>query len=187
MSEPISDVDQAQPGVPGYPWYQSVSDSSLEQGDILLDFPIIEILSSYEDLMEGTVDFEQLDSDVIILTQSCDLTAGKIEQVVLCPFFTGEKLSGKFEELGRKNGDQKVQRGLFESLYMLPPCSVDDLFSTPRIVNFRQVQTIPLHVVQGHAWTMPRRVRYCPPYREHLAQAFARFIMRIGFPVDFRL
>ena len=28
------------------------------------------------------------------------------------------------------------------------------------------------------------RLRLNPPYREHLAQAFARFFMRVGLPVD---
>ncbi len=28
------------------------------------------------------------------------------------------------------------------------------------------------------------RPRLLPPYREHLAQAFARFFMRVGLPVD---
>jgi hypothetical protein len=27
-------------------------------------------------------------------------------------------------------------------------------------------------------------VRLLPPYREHLAQAFARFFIRVGLPVD---
>jgi hypothetical protein len=26
-------------------------------------------------------------------------------------------------------------------------------------------------------------LRLCPPYREHLAQAFARFFMRVGLPI----
>jgi hypothetical protein len=29
-----------------------------------------------------------------------------------------------------------------------------------------------------------RRLRLLPPYREHLSQAFARFFMRVGLPVD---
>ena len=28
------------------------------------------------------------------------------------------------------------------------------------------------------------RLRLCPPYREHLAQSFARFFMRVGLPID---
>lgn len=183
----MSDVGEAAPEQNGYPWYQSVSDGSLEQGDILLDFPLLEILSPYEELMEGAVEFERVHYDVIVLTQSCDLTAGKIEQVILCPFFTKEQLQEKFKDLKNKGSEKNIQRGKYESLYLLPPCGVDRLFGTPRVVNFRQVQTIPFHVVKGHADTVAQRVRYCPPYREHLAQAFARFIMRIGFPVDFHL
>jgi len=29
-----------------------------------------------------------------------------------------------------------------------------------------------------------KRLRLLPPYREHLSQAFARFFMRVGLPVD---
>jgi len=32
-----------------------------------------------------------------------------------------------------------------------------------------------------------KRLRLCPPYREHLAQAFARFFMRVGLPQDVQL
>ena len=32
--------------------------------------------------------------------------------------------------------------------------------------------------------TQAHRLRLLPPYREHLSQAFARYFMRVGLPVD---
>jgi hypothetical protein len=36
----------------------------------------------------------------------------------------------------------------------------------------------------AHVEKLGNRLRLCPPYREHLAQAFARFFMRVGLPSD---
>lgn len=170
-----------------YPWYRGVTDKSLEQGDLLFDFPVVTFASSYRDIVNDNIDLDVSEYDVVVLTQSCDLTAGKVESVLLCPFFTKEELAPKFDGLGSASGEKNVQKGKWESLYLLPPCSVDDINLPPRIVNFRQIFTMPLQVTVEYVEQQQRRARLSPPYREHLAQAFARFIMRIGFPIDFRL
>ncbi len=170
-----------------YPWYRPVTDQSLEQGDIFFDFPTVSVVSSYDEILDDTIEFETLYYNVIVLTQSCDLVAGKIENVVLCPFFTKQNLAPKFKDLGKSNGEEQVQKGRWESLYLLPPCTVGGHRLEPRIVNFRQALAVPLGLITEHAKRETQRVRLCPPYREHLAQAFARFIMRIGFPIDFRV
>lgn len=170
-----------------YPWYGPVVDNSLEQGDFLFDFPTVSVVSSYDEIINGTTDFEIVYYDVIVLTQSCDLAAGKIEHVLLCPFFHKQQLVAKFTELQKSDGERRVQRGTWESLYLLPPCRVEGLNLPSQIVNFRQVLAVPFSVVSEHAQQQDHRARLCPPYREHLAQAFARFIMRVGFPIEFRV
>jgi len=52
------------------------------------------------------------------------------------------------------------------------------------IVDFHEVYTAPTNVVREFALRTGKRLRLLPPYREHLAQAFARFFMRVGLPVD---
>jgi len=43
---------------------------------------------------------------------------------------------------------------------------------------------LPLQYFRAFAAGAGERVRLSPSYREHLAQAFARFFMRVGLPVD---
>jgi len=45
------------------------------------------------------------------------------------------------------------------------------------------VFSLPVRFVRKKA-ADGRRLRLLPPYREHLSQAFARFFMRVGLPVD---
>lgn len=170
-----------------YPWYRLVADGSLEQRDILFAFPSVSVKSSYIDITRDNIDFDIVSYDVIILTQSCDLAAGKVEHVLLCPLFSQEQLASKINALAKPDGLKSVHRGRVESLYLLPPCQVGEIELPPRIVNFRQVLTVPFDHIAEHASRQENRARLCPPYREHLAQAFARFIMRIGFPIDFNL
>jgi hypothetical protein len=183
-----------------YPWYRVPADEGLEQGDLLFNFPFVSVGSSYaeisryvqfhqaverreinpDDIEEPFIDFNVEAQDVVVLTQSCDLAVGKTEHVVLCPFFSFPDLSFKFKDVSLK----QVKRGQVESLYLLLPCQVAGLNMTDRVVNFRQVFTAPIDLVMEHAQEQAVRVRVCPPYREHLAQAFARFFMRVAFPVD---
>ncbi|MGC8781222.1 MAG: type II toxin-antitoxin system Phd/YefM family antitoxin [Anaerolineae bacterium] len=45
------------------------------------------------------------------------------------------------------------------------------------VASFRQVFSLPLTYVQLQIRRQRPRLRLLPPYREHLAQAFARFIL----------
>lgn len=168
-----------------YPWYRSVDDGSLEQGDLLFRLPTLMLASSYDELIADNPAIEIISTNAIILTQSCDLSAGKIEQVVVCPIFPMEVLKPKVRALRQSGAEKNVKNGRIESLYLLPPSDVAEQIFTQEVVNFRQVATVPLAVIEEHARRQMPRIRLQPPYREHLAQAFARFIMRIGFPRDF--
>jgi hypothetical protein len=53
-----------------------------------------------------------------------------------------------------------------------------------RVVDFRRVSALPLTFLRTRVLTQQRRLRLLPPYREQLSQAFARFFMRVGLPVD---
>jgi hypothetical protein len=67
-------------------WYEEVTGSDLEQGDILTDCP------TYSPAYPGssavnTVSVLRSDFDLVVLSQSCDLVTGreKLANVVLCP------------------------------------------------------------------------------------------------------
>lgn len=52
------------------------------------------------------------------------------------------------------------------------------------IVQFDHPIVLPKTVIQNYFLRQPKRLRLLPPYREHLAQAFARSFMRVGLPID---
>jgi len=53
-----------------------------------------------------------------------------------------------------------------------------------RIVDFHQIFSLPIAFLREFARLSGSRLRLLPPYREHLGQAFARYFMRVGLPVD---
>ena len=52
------------------------------------------------------------------------------------------------------------------------------------IVDFRTVFSVPFDFLKHKILNTPTRLRLLSPYKEHLSQAFARFFMRVGLPVD---
>ena len=52
------------------------------------------------------------------------------------------------------------------------------------LVDLERVFTLSVDALRTFAESKGERVRLLPPYREHLSQAFARFFMRVGLPVD---
>src|SRR5262249_44474717 len=52
------------------------------------------------------------------------------------------------------------------------------------VVNFHRLYTLPKTFLQQYAQSLGPRLRLRSPYREQLAQAFARYFMRVGLPHD---
>jgi len=68
--------------------------------------------------------------------------------------------------------------------HVLNKCDLEGFRRDFRVVDFRRVHSLPLDFVRNMAIQSGDRIRLLPPYREHLSQAFARFFMRVGLPVD---
>jgi hypothetical protein len=68
--------------------------------------------------------------------------------------------------------------------HMLNRCDLQNWERDLRVVEFGSVFTLPLSFLMTRLQNEPERLSLQPPYREHLAQAFARFFMRIGLPQD---
>jgi hypothetical protein len=179
------ELDAAVPA--DYPHYRIVRDHSLEQGDIFPGFGIIVPSLTEQDAKAQTEEdsllVDVVEFNVIVLSQSCDLENDKIENVIVCPIFELAELTGRFPGYNKKN----LKRGHYPGVYILPPCEIARHVQLARIVSFRQAWTTPFSQVRKAALTTDDRVRLQPPYREHLAQAFGRFVMRIGLPREFDL
>lgn len=175
-----------------FPWYEVVEGDELEQGDIFERCPIFTIAHpfSYEDycLSDFEAKFENWEYDVIVMTQSCDLVKdhSKVEEVLLCAMWDLEQLGEKYELVRDKKGQgkEKIRRGNVPSLHMLNASTLPDFVWPIRIVVFSRVYSLPLVFLRSMAQARGKRLRLLPPYREHLGQAFARYFMRVGLPVD---
>ncbi len=165
-----------------YPWYEIAnSDDELLQGDFIKSCPIIIPPTQIE---YGTVNADVVEYDVVVMSQSCDLTQGKLDLVLVCPFWPlsiFEERSNFFK--GRK-GKEALRRGNVPGYNLLNKCEIDGFKTEHLVVDFRNVFSVPFKFVVEMVKDRGKRVRLLPPYREHLSQAFARFFMRVGLPVD---
>lgn len=171
-----------------YPWYELVRGGELEQGDLLMACPIITPASDLtfplpDDYFPGEID----EFDVVIMTQSCDLSNDKVTDVVVCPHWDLRSAGAMDPGLARKGAAKQILKGRFARYLMLAASGIPELSMDVRLVDFGRIFSLPKGYVQEFAASRDQRLRLCPPYREHLAQAFARFFMRVGLPQDIEL
>ena len=171
-------------------WYAAISDTDeLYQGDILSSCCVPILLSDLPLKPEdaGTVEpeFDLQFVDLAVLTQTCDIENGHVDQVLLVELISYEDL---VKEQGEANpvvkSTEKFKKPLSEG-------AVNGLFLFPHrlaepklpwtIADFRKLHTLPKAYLSKRAKAMGTRLRLQPPYREALSQAFARFLMRVAF------
>lgn len=165
--------------MPEYPWYANVEDSGLEQGDILfgLDVPNVPTTEAGETL----INVDTYDS--IVITQSCDIQ--KVDQIVLCPVWDVSYAASLHPDLGIPRGLENLRKGRYIAYHLLNKCELEDYGTDYKIVQFDRLLVLPKQTLEQRIESDgSKRLRLLPPYREHLAQAFARYFMRIGLPVD---
>jgi hypothetical protein len=155
--------------------------SPLEQGDFLSSIlvPLTPALNA------DTAGGEQLDKwdQVVVLSQSCDLSDSGISRVMVCPVVPlGDLLQGLS---ATKKGEFKGQlkSGRRPAYQLLNLCELPGFVAPHLVADFGEAFSIPIDEAVA-ARGSGDRLRLLPPYREYLAQAFARFYMRIGLPVD---
>jgi hypothetical protein len=169
----------------GYPWYQIVNSNLLEQGDILRSFDVLVPSESVEN-GDDQISAEVKTFDVVVMTQSCDIEQGKTPSLLLCPVFELwgfiERAEKQMENWGR-DIREKLRQGNLPGYHLLSDFVQDDESFPLSIVDFHEVYAAPTNLVKTFAANCGPRLRLCPPYKEHLAQAFARFFMRVGLPV----
>ena len=165
-----------------YPWYKIVEEEDILQGDILRDCPIVIPPPKIE--VGANIESKVATYDVVVLSQSCDLTTRKIKLVLVCPFWTLEafgKIDKSFTSDDRK---ENLRRGDLPGFHLLNKCLLAGFESDYIIVNFKSIYAVPLDYLLEITQKKGKRLRLLPPYREHLSQAFARFFMRVGLPTD---
>lgn len=172
-----------------FPWYDAVNSTNLQQGDIFVGCPVL--LPNWDtDVWEsGTYRLraEAHKHDVVIITQSCDLTHGKAEHALVCPIESIDTfLAREYPDVnakGHRKFSEAIRRGHMHGYHMVNACTIPGHECGIRVVSFRQVYSVPVDLLL-HISSQSERLRLLPPYREHLGQAFARYFMRVGLPVD---
>jgi hypothetical protein len=175
-----------------FSWYSVVPASSpLEQGDFLNSFPVPTPPSEIAEIPDEPVGHEinapyTVDRfNVVIMTQSCDLPKLREEdEVILCPRFSYPELIDEIPKYGGKDGWKTLISGRFIGAHILNKCDIEGIDFEYQVIDLQRIFSIPLAIVTQVAHSHDARIRLLPPYREHLAQAFARQFMRVGLPID---
>jgi hypothetical protein len=168
-------------------FWEQVNTTELRQGDYLPGCSI-PVSDFYSPAREGGLGEEKQPlrvkigtSDLIVITQSCDLENKKAALVTFCRIFT----VSKFEEINPVFAGKKwneVRKGKVEGLHLLGSCADPSDTRSALVVDFRQIHSLPIAYVTHHAQSLGDRSRLKSPYLEHFSQGFARFFMRVGLP-----
>ena len=165
-----------------YPWFELQEDSAdITQGDIIKDCPV-PILKEF-DISEEKRDVKAEISmiDGIILTQACDIAiTSKSEYEAI------QRSVGKSEKEIKKN-IEGIIKGQQNAYHIINNYKSEEFTQDYYIINFKDIFSVPVDVARAIAEKNGKRLRLCPPYREHLSQAFARYFMRVGLPINIRV
>ena len=165
-----------------FSWYEIVSGADMEQGDFLDSFPIIiqplDMPVSIDELEGYELEPDVQIRNVIVMTQSCDFNKLEDDDLVnLCPRSNYSDLYGK------KKWDS-LRTGRIINAHLLSNFSSDLHVFEYQVVDLSRIFSVPYGYVKKFANAQETRIRLLPPYREHLAQAFAKRFMRVGLPLD---
>lgn len=165
----------------GDTFWHSVSQEGLAQGDYLTDCPVPIFPADYgKPGLSSTVDIRR--ADLIVVSQSCDLENGNVQLVALCPIFTVATLKASDPKYTTPAMLEEIRSGKRFALHMLSsPTNLADNTDV-RIVDFREIHSLPVDYLRRHAHNLGARWRLKSPYLEHFSQGFARFFMRVGLP-----
>jgi hypothetical protein len=175
-----------------FDWYALVdAAAALEQGDLVDNFPVADLEQEsvdYLNLHEGETtegEFLLKRYDLIVMTQSCDLPDMKDDaRVILCPRFSYKTVLKQRKSWRGSSFWEMVRKGQVMGTHLLNGCDIAGHEFHFQLVDLQEIFTIPFAVVKHVINAGHRTIRLQPPYREHLAQAFARQFMRVGLPKD---
>ncbi|RJQ49757.1 MAG: hypothetical protein C4538_01545 [Nitrospiraceae bacterium] len=168
-----------------FPWYEIVDNKEpVLQGDFFLSCPVFipTTASLFKEDESPTGDIDEY--DVIVMSQSCDLVLKKLDLVLVCPIWSLGDLEKENDFFKKLEGKEALRQGNVPGYHLLNKCGIDDFEREYAVVDFRQSYSLPFNLVIDIAQRQDKRLRLLPPYREHLSQAYARFFMRVGLPID---
>lgn len=166
-----------------YPWYVIVFEGDdVKQGDILQSCPVFLPPDNFAEKDTKDWNFRWEERDVVVMSHSCDLDKErpKLTDVLLCAVW---KRSEMPHNISSPDGMENIRKGRFPGFHLLAECTLPGSEREVSAVDFRRLYSVPLTFFRKRA-AAKRRIRLLPPYREYLSQAFARYFMRVGLPLD---
>jgi hypothetical protein len=173
-----------------YKWYELINFSNeITQGDIIFGCPIplhdkdlFDSIADQKKEHEASITIQQINA--IILSQACDIKNNKIDTIVLCAIWKLQTLIDNNKYYQSSNARESLRQGKEPAYHLLSEYSKEDFIFDFSVVDFHRIYTLPKDYLKKIALNNTQRLRLLPPYREHLSQAFARYFMREGLPLD---
>lgn len=155
-------------------WFGKAT-SPLEQGDVLVDFALPALT------FEKTrgLGIERQSQTVIVVTQSCDVPKESQTDLLLASVFDYRVLRETSDIFKSTAYRKSLSQGNVHSEFALPPRP--DGNGEFMVVAFRKLHVVPKSYVEASLPT--DALRLSSPYKEYFAQAYARFMMRVGLPL----
>lgn len=176
-----------------YPWYELIDNvDEITQGDIIKGCPV-PILKNFIGNEEGQVIDAEIETiDGIIMTQACDIANNKVDNIILCGIIPKDDFEVQMMKQGKnskeiKKNIESIMRGQQNAFHIINNYKTEDFSQDYYIINFKDIFSIPVELAKEIALGNGKRLRLCPPYREHLSQAFARYFMRVGLPINIHI
>lgn len=177
-------------------WFEVVKGRELGQGDVLLSCPVPFLPAYYPPDVSSvsfdsplTVQGELEVRNVVVLSQSCDLINRKLSSVIVGPVSPLEELPDLMNNQALRSEAKNfrsvcdyIREGHSPRFHLLDRCEIEGHERDYLVVDFCSVFTVPLGFLEAFADYSSPRLRLVSPYTEHLSQAFARFVMRVGLP-----
>ncbi|WP_211653240.1 hypothetical protein [Planococcus alpniumensis] len=158
------------------------STEDISQGDIFFGFPLMlpdpesidKVVEVTKEGIEATVKYKVNTTNLIVLTQACDLSRdnGRLPvKSVVCAAIN-DISQYKLQNVHNVNA-QKVH-----SFYLLHKDDV--LFKKSHLIEFKSTYTIPYELLSKYAQNYGNRVRPTSPILEKVSQQYGNFYSRIG-------
>lgn len=155
-------------------WFGEAS-SPLEQGDVLVDFALPALTFEHAQGLR----IERQSQTTIVVTQSCDVSKTSQTELLLASVFDYSVLRETSDIFKSTNYRKSLSQGNVHSEFALPPRPAGN--GEFMVVSFRKLHVVPKAYVEAN---LPANsLRLSSPYKEYFAQAYARFMMRVGLPL----
>jgi len=146
-----------------YPWYEAVAGAVIEQGDLLMQCPVLSPISDLtwplpKDEIPGVVNMY----DLVVMTQSCDLTNDKVKDVIFCAHVDLNHAAQIDGALAKNDAQQSILKGYRPRYAMLAASDIQELPMNVRLVDFGRVFSLPKSFTNQFASKNGKRLRLCP-------------------------